>query len=261
MIMSSGLHTTIRSVAFHGKVVTVGAFPIGIQPEKFTSTLMKTSVQQRIAALEHEFRGKHVMVCVDRLDYVKGVPQKLRAFELFLTQHPEYVGRAVLIQIAIPTRGEVEEYQNLRAFVNEQVGRMNGKFGKSGHLSGEPLLIQKLCITGTIEYMPIHFMHQSVDFQELLALYAISDVCVVAPTRDGMNLVSFEYVACQAQRNGSLILSEFAGSAQSLDGSIIVNPWNIWEMARAMHQAVTMGDKERARRFEQMNAYVQNNTR
>lgn len=109
--------------------------------------------------------------------------------------------------------------------------------------------------------MPIHFIHKSVDFPELLALYAISDVCVVASTRDGMNLVSFEYIACQQKRHGSMILSEFAGSAQSLDGSIIVNPWNIFEMARAMHQAVTMDEKERASRFEQMNAYVQNNTR
>ena len=100
-----------------------------------------------------------------------------------------------------------------------------------------------------------------MDFPELLALYAISDVCVVASTRDGMNLVSFEYIACQQKRHGSMILSEFAGSAQSLDGSIIVNPWNAFEMARAMFQAVTMDAGERACRFEQMNEYVLNNTR
>ena len=109
--------------------------------------------------------------------------------------------------------------------------------------------------------MPIHFMHQSVSFEELLALYAVSDVCIVASTRDGMNLVSFEYIACQQERHGIMILSEFAGSAQSLEGSIIVNPWNIHDMARAIYQAVTMDDIERAQRFEQMNAYVQNNTR
>lgn len=114
---------------------------------------------------------------------------------------------------------------------------------------------------GTIEYMPIHFMHQSVSFEELLALYAVSDVCIVASTRDGMNLVSFEYIACQNERHGSMILSEFAGSAQNLGGAIIINPWNIHDMARAMYQAVTMDDEERTQRFEQMNAYVQNNTR
>lgn len=98
-------------------------------------------------------------------------------------------------------------------------------------------------------------------FEELLALYATSDACVIASTRDGMNLVSFEYIACQQKRHGSLVLSEFAGSAQSLTGSLIVNPWNIDEMARAMGKALTMEDWERAERFEQMNGYVQNNTR
>ncbi|KAL6721196.1 Trehalose-6-P synthase/phosphatase complex synthase subunit [Lecanora helva] len=236
-----GLPTTIRNVVFQGRVVTIGAFPIGIQPERFTETLAETPVQERIASLEQDFKGKSVMVGVDRLDYMKGVPQKLRAFEFFLSEYPEYVGKVILIQVAIPTRGEVEEYQNLRALVNEQIGRINGRFG-------------------TIEYTPIHFIHKSVAFPELLALYAVSDACIVASTRDGMNLVSFEYIACQQKRHGSMILSEFAGSAQSLDGSLIVNPWNIFEMARAMHQAVTMGEEERLQRFEQMNAYVQNNT-
>jgi trehalose 6-phosphate synthase len=125
----SGIPTTIRSVTFDGRMVTVGAFPIGIQPERFTETLAETRVQERIAALEQKFQGQTVMVGVDRLDYMKGVPQKLRAFELFLMMHPEYVGRVVLIQVAIPTRGEVEEYQNLRSLVNELIGRINGKFG------------------------------------------------------------------------------------------------------------------------------------
>ena len=104
-------------------------------------------------------------------------------------------------------------------------------------------------------------MHKSVAFEELLALYAVSDACVIASTRDGMNLVSFEYIACQQNRHGSLVLSEFAGSAASLTGSIVVNPWNIDEMARAMAKALTMEDWERTERFEQMNGYVQNNTR
>ena len=104
-------------------------------------------------------------------------------------------------------------------------------------------------------------MHQSMDFEELLALYAVSDACVISSTRDGMNLVSFEYIACQEKRHGSLILSEFAGSAQSLTGSLVVNPWDVNEMARTMRKALTMEPWERAERFEQMNGYVQNNTR
>jgi len=135
-VAKSGIPTTIRNVTFDGRVVTVGAFPIGIQPERFTETLAETRVQGRIAALEQKFKGQTVMVGVDRLDYMKGVPQKIRAFELFLLEHPEYVGRVVLIQIAIPTRGEVEEYQNLRALVNELIGRINGKFGMLSAILG-----------------------------------------------------------------------------------------------------------------------------
>lgn len=215
------------------------------------------------------------MVGVDRLDYVKGIPQKLRAFELFLETHPEYVGSAVLIQIAVPTRREMEEYRNLRALVNELVGRINGRFGTLPHtcsfifirvfisaLSTDVRagLADKVGL-GTIEYTPIHFMHKSVSFEELLALYYVADACVVASTRDGMNLVSFEYVACQQDSHGSLILSEFAGSAQNLSGAIIVNPWNIHDMARAMHQAMSMSKDERAQRFEQMYEYIQMYTR
>jgi trehalose 6-phosphate synthase len=133
--------------------------------------LEKESVQKRIVALEQRFNGVKVIVGVDRLDYIKGVPQKLHALELFLTQHPEWIGKVVLVQLAVPSRQDVEEYQNLRATVNELVGRINGRFG-------------------TVEFMPIHFMHKSLPFDELCALYAVSDVCLVTSTRDGMNLVS-----------------------------------------------------------------------
>ena len=249
-------------MTYGDKVVNVGAFPIGIEPDRFRETLATESVMRRIFELEREFEGKKVMVGVDRLDYVKGVPQKLRAFELFLEGHPECVGSVILIQIAIPTRGDVEEYQNLRALVNELIGRINGKYGPSPFVDDKFLRNMTTNSTaGRYEYTPIHFMHQSVPFSELVALYAVSDACIVASTRDGMNLVSFEYIACQRQRNGSLILSEFAGSAKSLTGSIIVNPWNIHEMARAIEQAYHMTPDERKERFERMAEHVQKFTR
>lgn len=104
--------------------------------------------------------------------------------------------------------------------------------------------------------MPIHFMHKSVSFDELIALYAVSDVCLVSSTRDGMNLVSYEYIATQQKRHGSMILSEFTGAAQSLNGSIIVNPWNTEELADAIHDAVTMGDEQRAINYQKLAKYV-----
>lgn len=232
-----GLATTPNGVEYQGKLITVGAFPIGIDPEKFSSGLQKDNVKRRIQTLEKKFEGVKIIVGVDRLDYIKGVPQKLHALEVFLTEHPEWIGKVVLVQVAVPSRQDVEEYQNLRAVVNELVGRINGKFG-------------------TVEFQPIHFLHKSVSFDELIALYAVSDVCLVSSTRDGMNLVSYEYIACQAERHGSMILSEFAGAAQSLNGSIVVNPWNTEELADAIHDSVTMGEEQRAVNYHKLAKYV-----
>ncbi|KAH9875544.1 hypothetical protein J1614_004280 [Plenodomus biglobosus] len=236
-----GLATTPNGVEFQRKVVTVGAFPIGIDPEKFEEGLLKPKVQERIAALEKKFQGVKIIVGVDRLDYIKGVPHKLHALEVFLTEHPEWIGKVVLVQVAVPSRQDVEEYQNLRAVVNELVGRINGKFG-------------------TIEFMPIHFMHKSVSFDELVALYAVSDACLVSSTRDGMNLVSYEYIATQENCHGVMILSEFTGAAQSLNGSVIVNPWNTEELADAIHDAVTMGPEQRSLNYQKLSKYVRKYT-
>ncbi|KAF4952721.1 hypothetical protein FSARC_12583 [Fusarium sarcochroum] len=229
--------TTPNGVDWNGRFVTVGAFPIGIDPDNFVEGLKKPKVQERIAALSRKFEGVKLVVGVDRLDYIKGVPQKLHALEVFLTEHPEWIGKIVLVQVAVPSRQDVEEYQNLRAVVNELVGRINGKFG-------------------TIEFMPIHFLHQSVTFDELTALYAVSDVCLVSSTRDGMNLVSYEYIATQQKNHGVMILSEFTGAAQSLNGSLIVNPWNTEELANALHDAVTMSPEQREANYKKLERYV-----
>lgn len=130
MLLYRGLPTSPNGVEYQGKVVTVGAYPIGIDPENFIEGLKKPKVQERIATLERKFQGIKLIVGVDRLDYIKGVPQKLHALEVFLTEHPEWVGKIVLVQVAVPSRQDVEEYQNLRAVVNELVGRINGRFGK-----------------------------------------------------------------------------------------------------------------------------------
>lgn len=232
-----GLPTMPNGVEFEGRLAHVGTFPIGIEPASFIKNLEKESVKSRIAQLEQRFNGVKVIVGVDRLDYIKGVPQKLHALELFLTQHPEWIGKVVLVQLAVPSRQDVEDYQNLRSTVNELVGRINGRFG-------------------TVEFMPIHFMHKSLPFDELCALYAISDVCLVTSTRDGMNLVSYEYIACQQARQGAMILSEFAGAAQSLNGSIVVNPWDPQQVADAIHEAVTMDTETRAENHRKLFKYV-----
>ncbi|EEB06490.2 alpha,alpha-trehalose-phosphate synthase [Schizosaccharomyces japonicus yFS275] len=232
-----GLNTLPNGVEYDGRMVSVGTFPIGIDPEKFADALRSEKVKERITALERKLQGMKIIVGVDRLDYIKGIPQKFHALEVFLTQYPEWVGKVVLIQVAVPSRQDVEEYQNLRAVVNELVGRINGKFG-------------------TAEFTPIHFLHKSVTFDELVALYAISDACLITSTRDGMNLVSYEYICTQQKRNGALILSEFAGAAQSLNGSIIVNPWNTEELADAIHDALIMPPEQRRANHQKLYRYV-----
>lgn len=230
--------TSPQGVRYDGRDINIGAYPIGIDVDKFLNGLKEPSVQERMEVLKSKFGPNcKLIVGVDRLDYIKGVPQKLHSFEIFLDTHPEWIGNVILIQVAVPSRGDVEEYQNLRSNVNELVGRINGKFG-------------------TVEFVPIHFLHKSVSFNELIALYAISDVCFVSSTRDGMNLVSYEYIACQDENKGSLILSEFAGAAQSLNGALIVNPWNTDELAGAIYEGLTMEMEKRKANFTKLFKYI-----
>lgn len=229
--------TLPNGIEYEGRSISIGAFPIGIDVNNFADGVQKPEVVDRIQQLKEKFSDVKIIVGVDRLDYIKGVPQKLHAFEVFLTENPEWIGKVVLVQVAVPSRGDVEEYQNLRATVNELVGRINGKFG-------------------TVEFVPIHYMHKSVPFNELISLYAISDVCLVSSTRDGMNLVSYEYIACQSEKKGALILSEFAGAAQSLNGALIVNPWNIDELSEAIKESLTLPDEKKELNFNKLFSYI-----
>jgi glycosyltransferase involved in cell wall biosynthesis len=192
-----GLEGTPEGVEDNGALTRIAAFPIGIDPERFTAALDAPAVQGHVAKLLHRYAGRKVMLGVDRLDVIKGIPQKLLAFEKFLQEHPEWRDRVLLVQIAVPSRTDVPEYQRLRSMVHEIVGRINGAFG-------------------TLTYVPIHHLDRQLSFHELAALYAVTDVALVTSLRDGMNLVSYEYVACQSDNAGVLVLSEFAGAAQSL---------------------------------------------
>lgn len=233
----SNVKTVPNGIQYEGRSISIGAFPIGIDVDNFTEGLKKPTVVQRIKQLKEKFKDTKVIVGVDRLDYIKGVPQKMHAFEVFLQENPEWRGKVVLVQVAVPSRGDVEEYQSLRATVNELVGRINGQFG-------------------TVEFVPIHYLHMSIPFEELISLYMISDVCLVSSTRDGMNLVSYEYIACQEENKGALILSEFAGAAQSLNGAIIVNPWNIEELSEAIKESLTLPEEKKELNFNKLFAYI-----
>ncbi|EXB54073.1 Alpha,alpha-trehalose-phosphate synthase [UDP-forming] 1 [Morus notabilis] len=227
-----GLEGTPEGVEDQGRLTRVAAFPIGIDSDRFIRALELPQVQEHIKELKERFAGRKVMLGVDRLDMIKGIPQKILAFEKFLEENPAWRDKVVLLQIAVPTRTDVPEYQKLTSQVHEIVGRINGRFG-------------------TLTAVPIHHLDRSLDFHALCALYAVTDVALVTSLRDGMNLVSYEFVACQDAKKGVLILSEFAGAAQSLGaGAILVNPWNITEVANAIGQALDMKPDEREKRHK-----------
>lgn len=237
-----GLEGTPEGVEDQGKMTRVAAFPIGIDSDRFKRALDLPAVKERICELKKRFAGRMVMLGVDRLDMIKGIPQKILAFEKFLEENPSWHDKVVLLQIAVPTRTDVPEYQKLTSQVHEIVGRINGRFGT---LTGVPLL----------------HLDRSLDFHALCALYAVTDVALVTSLRDGMNLVSYEFVACQNAKKGVLILSEFAGAAQSLGaGALLVNPWNITEVANSIHNALTMPAEEREKRHRHNYAHVTTHT-
>ncbi|XP_061983705.1 alpha,alpha-trehalose-phosphate synthase [UDP-forming] 1 [Populus nigra] len=237
-----GLEGTPEGVEDQGRLTRVAAFPIGIDSDRFIRALELPQVQEHIKELKERFAGRKVMLGVDRLDMIKGIPQKILAFEKFLEENSVWRDKVVLLQIAVPTRTDVPEYQKLTSQVHEIVGRINGRFG-------------------TLTAVPIHHLDRSLDFHALCALYAVTDVALVTSLRDGMNLVSYEFVACQDSKKGVLILSEFAGAAQSLGaGAILVNPWNITEVADSIRQALTMSPEEREKRHRHNFVHVTTHT-
>ncbi|KAL6574143.1 Trehalose-6-P synthase/phosphatase complex synthase subunit [Orobanche hederae] len=231
-----GLEGTPDGVEDHGKLTRVAA------SERFIRALDLPQVKDHMKELKERFSGRKVMVGVDRLDMIKGIPQKILAFEKFLEENPIWRDKVVLVQIAVPTRTDVPEYQKLSSQVHEIVGRINGRFG-------------------SLTAVPIHHLDRSLDFHALCALYAVTDVALVTSLRDGMNLVSYEFVACQASKKGVLILSEFAGAAQSLGaGAILVNPWNVTEVASSIGCALTMPADEREKRHQHNFTHVTTHT-
>ncbi|CAM9645716.1 unnamed protein product, partial [Chrysoparadoxa australica] len=240
-----------RGIEYRNHFMQLGVFPIGIDPDHVSLTIRRSWVQNRIKELVETFKGRKILLGVDRLDYIKGMPHKLLGLELFLNSYPEWHGKVTLIQVGVPSRTEVPEYKILANQVNELVGRINGTYGN-------------------LEYSPVHYISQSISQEELFAIYNVADVCIVTSVRDGMNLVSHEYVAAQNEPRqldmapkdgpGVLILSEFAGHAQSLSGAIRINPWNTQELAGCIKQALTLSRVERELRQHKLYRYVMAHT-
>ncbi len=208
----------------HGeRTVQVTAFPIGIDYRSFEQRATNTPSDPQL-------RHQRLVLGVDRLDYTKGIPQRLQAFERLLELHPEHREQVVMLQIAVPSRDQVAEYQSLKREIDELVGRINGRFS-------------------TATWSPIRYLYRSVSQGRLAELYREADVALVTPLRDGMNLVAKEFVASQVGDPGVLVLSQMAGAAETMREALIVNPLNREGMAEELHRALTMEEPERRSRM------------
>jgi len=220
-----GAEETSVGVHYKGKTTCLSHYAIGIDADAFSALAANPLVQQRAAQIRHDIGGRKLLVGVDRLDYTKGIPRRLLAFERFLEQHPQAKDEVLLLQAAVPSRQGVEAYSQFRKQVDEIAGRINGQFGGPTRV-------------------PIHLLHQALPFEELVALYCAADTMLVTPLRDGMNLVAKEFCATRNDDSGVLVLSEFAGAAAELKGSLLVNPYDIGSVAGAIERTLQMDPRE-----------------
>ncbi|KAI4383356.1 hypothetical protein MLD38_009204 [Melastoma candidum] len=235
---------------YYGRTIGMKIMPVGVHMGRIASVMRQAYEEHTLAELAHQFEGKTVLLGVDDLDIFKGINLKLLAMEHMLKQHPEWQGKAVLVQIVNPARGRGINVEEVTAEIQLSCARINREFGCPG-------------------YQPIVFIDRSLSFSEMVAYYSIAECVAVTAVRDGMNLIPYEYVVCRQGFNGSnlntshggrkksmLVISEFIGCSPSLSGAIRVNPWNVEDTAEALNEAIGMCDKEKELRHEKHYRYV-----
>jgi trehalose 6-phosphate synthase/phosphatase len=217
--------------------VRVDAFPMGIDYGRYAEAAASPEAAEHQAAYREALRDTRVILSIDRLDYTKGIAQRLRAFEQLLQRYPEWRGQVSLIMLVVPSRDQVAQYADLKVEIDELVGRINAQYR-------------------TISWNPILYFYRSLPLEELAALYRLAEVALVTPIRDGMNLVAKEYVASRIDQRGVLILSERAGAARELSDALVINPTDMGQLVDAMHQALIMPEEEQIIRMTAMQALV-----
>jgi trehalose 6-phosphate synthase/phosphatase len=220
------------------RTVLVDAFPMGIDYQRYANTAAAEAAQTHEATYREGLGEARVILSIDRLDYTKGIAQRLRAFEQLLVRHPEWLGQVSLLMVVVPSRDQVAQYAALKEEIDELVGRLNAQYR-------------------TIAWTPIHYFYRSYPFEELVGLYRLADVALVTPVRDGMNLVAKEFLASKVGDKGVLILSERAGAANELADALLINPTDTGQLAETMHEALRMPEDEQRARLHAMQALVQ----
>ncbi|WP_375434343.1 bifunctional alpha,alpha-trehalose-phosphate synthase (UDP-forming)/trehalose-phosphatase [uncultured Hymenobacter sp.] len=233
-----GLNSQNGQIQTPTRTVLVDAFPMGIDYDRYASAAASEAALTHEAQYREALRSSRVILSIDRLDYTKGIAQRLRAFEVLLQRYPEWRDQVSLIMVVVPSRDQVAQYAALKEEIDELVGRINAQFS-------------------SISWTPIHYFYRSFPLEELAALYRLAEVALVTPMRDGMNLVAKEFVASKADQKGVLILSERAGAARELSDALIINPTDTGQLAEAMHDALVMPEDEQMQRMAAMQALVQ----
>jgi trehalose 6-phosphate synthase/phosphatase len=229
----TGLEHMLGNVSVINRVVKVDAFPMGIDYEKYSRAIDDPAVENEANKIRSKIGERKIILSIDRLDYSKGIIERLEAFDLFLSENPQYRGVVTLIMVAVPTRTGVEDYRELRSRLEQLVGRINGEYGTMG-------------------YIPVWYLYRSLPFAELTALYNVSDVALVTPLRDGMNLIAKEFIAAKANKPGVLVISEMAGAACELGEALVVNPCNKGAIVEAIKDALEMPPLEQLERNKPM---------
>jgi trehalose 6-phosphate synthase/phosphatase len=232
-----GLPATQGVIETEDRPVLVDAFPMGIDYDKYAGLAASPRVQAIEAEFREALRSRQVILSIDRLDYSKGISQRLRAFEMFLKDKPEFHEQVTLVMIVVPSRDQVEKYKKLKEEIDEIVGRINGLYR-------------------TLAWAPVQYYYHSYPIEELSAFYRLADVALVTPMRDGMNLVCKEYIASRTEGKGVLVLSEMAGAAQELSDAILINPNDVGQICGAIHQALLMPEKDQRAQMANLQAIV-----
>lgn len=227
-------------IEVQGARVHLGVHPVGIDVDKIGATLARTDVREKAEELRREVGDRTCILSIERLDYVKGPLEKLRAFERLLEEHPEFRGRVVLFSICTPPAPGMRVYGQTRSKVDEAVGRINGRFAE-------------------LSWTPVRYFYRALDPDTVIAHYAAADVAWITPLRDGLNLVAKEFVATRhlLQREGVLVLSEFAGAAAELHGALLTNPYDPSDLKHTLHQALCLHPEQRRAQMERLGAIVQ----
>lgn len=230
LLRMMGLDVVVDELRWHGRTIRLGSFPISIDTADFIARASEPAAEEAAAKIVARTPGVKLLLGVDRLDYSKGIPRRFLSVERLLEIDPSLAGRFRLVQVAAPSRTNVESYAQFRRGIEELVGRINGRFS-------------------TTDWAPIHYLYRGVSAEEVVALYRAADVMVVTPLRDGMNLVAKEYLACRVHDDGVLVLSEMAGAAWELGEAVQVNPYNVHQTALALREAILMDPAEQRRRM------------